>query len=197
MGDLRVLAFDPSESTGVAIGTIKDKTLHIEKVGMLFAKKELDLGLMYLDYDMKVQRLIMIEEPQIVIQESFFASGKFCQGVDVNFVLRGLISMACSREDKSLLTASPSEWKKFVAKRSSPTKEEKLKYGTKAKKAFIQEALRNKGIILPEKYTGPSGRKINVTSDVWDAIGILLYGAYLIDHTDAVENITLQDLTLF
>lgn len=194
---MKIIAFDPSMSTGVAIGTIRNKKLYIEKVGLIFGDHSLEQGFVFLDYEVKISKLLLLENPNFVVQEGYFVSRGFVQGVDVNFGLRTVISMACARENKPLFVASPSEWKKFVAKRSTPTKEDKKKFKNKAKKMFIQEALKEKGITLPDKYIGEKGRKMQVPSDVWDAIGILLYGAYIVDCVTETEDVNFNDIVLF
>lgn len=194
---MKIIAFDPSMSTGVAIGIIKNNKLYIEKVGLIFGNKDLDQGFAFLDYDVKVTKLLLLEEPNFVVQESYFASRGCTQGLEVNFGLRAIIAMACARENKPLFITSPSEWKRVVAKRSTPTKEDKEKFKNKAKKAFIQEAIKQKGIFLPEKYIGEKERNVNVPSDVWDAIGILIYGALIIDNVKQVEPNNISKIFIF
>lgn len=194
----RVLALDPSCSTGVAVGIINPQNImSIQEVGLFLADKEKSQGQMYVEYLERLRLLVQNLNPDIIIHETFFSSGKFAQGVDVNFVLRGLIKIVIFENSKITFEASPSEWKKFIAKRSTPTKDEKQVYGTKANKMFIQKAIIESGINVAEHYIGVSKRKVKVPSDVWDAIGILRYGCYLASYCHEVEPINIENIIIY
>jgi hypothetical protein len=180
---MKIIAIDPSKSTGISFyndGKITSSLILLEgEKGEVYKKW----------YDQLIAK-IMLFNPDAIIQESFFTSGKFCQGVDVNFVLRGITQMICHTSNTTILECSPSEWKKYISTRSTPTKEQKELWKTKANKKFIQEALdKDWGIQFPEKL----GKK-QLPSDIVDSVGILLYGIYLLTK-EKPKNYTYQSLT--
>jgi hypothetical protein len=70
-----------------------------------------------------------------------------------------------------------SEWKKNVAGRSTPTKEQKLRWGKEpAKKLMIQEALwKNYGFRFPNhSISQNTGKPIKFRYDIVDAVGQLV-----------------------
>ena len=168
---MRILAFDPSKTCGAAL--VDDGIL---RHSWLILAPEGNNGLIYRFFLNSIKNIIMWNIPDLIVQESYFV-GKFHNGADVNYVLRGLIELAAADSGRPLRYVTPTEWKKHVAGRSTPSVEQKKLWGAKANKQFIIKALEEDfGISLPD-YIDSKGKAKKPTSDCWDAIGIALCAA--------------------
>ena len=168
---MRILAFDPSKSCGIAL--LEDGVL---RNSWLFISPDADNGEVYRSFLNQVKLTMMWNIPDLVVLESYFV-GKFHNGADVNYTLRGLIELAAADAGKPVQYVSPTEWKKFVAGRSTATIEQKKMWGAKSNKQFIIKALEDRfGVTLPP-MVGLRGKEKSPPSDCYDAIGIALCAA--------------------
>jgi Holliday junction resolvasome RuvABC endonuclease subunit len=105
--------------------------------------------------------------------EDFFFSSKFTTGVSVNPAYRTAIYMRLRQMGLPYTILNISQWKSFIAGRSVPTKEQKLKYGKQpSKKIFIQQALWEKySIRFPNhSLSENTGKPIKFRYDIVDAV---------------------------
>lgn len=109
---------------------------------------------------------------RVAIEQYMFSRGKKT-GATLNVSIRTAIIMLCQKHNIPYIIIPISLWKKSVAGRAFPTKEQKALWKSKANKFFILEALKTKyGINFPEKIKSQkSKRMINFKCDISDAIG--------------------------
>lgn len=146
-----------------------------------FSKTEF-FGDSYLEATTWLKEMISIWKPDMVLIEGYYFSRRFATGTSVNSEFRGCLKMAIRQLGKPYKVIGPSEWKKKLMGRSSPSKSEKKKYGkTKAKKVITYNYLCEIGFSFPEKVVNErTGREVNFKYDITDAIGIMI--AYLRDN---------------
>ena len=121
--------------------------------------------------------MIRRERPDLILIEDFFFSGKFANGANTNCEIRGIYKAIAALKKIPYVGMNQSEWKRLVAGRSTPTKNQVQRWGKqKAKKKFIVEALKIKhGIDCPSKSLNQKTNRPNdFKFDVSDAIGILI-----------------------
>lgn len=168
---MKILAFDPANSCGFAFWD----GVAVSQTGYhTFVKTPID-GDRLLEVFRWTKEQIDLWKPDLVLAEGFFASGRFANGVEVNFGIRAAIMMACAQYEKMHLVYTPTEWKRKLLGRTNPTKAEKKRWGkAKAKKEITVQKLRELGCPIPKKVTSEKGNQVNFRYDCSDALGILV-----------------------
>lgn len=168
---MRVLALDPASITGWAFFD----GASISEVGyQTFEVGEHEGDRLYAAYTW-LKSWIELWKPDLIVAEGFFASGRFATGSNVNHEIRGIFKMTAAKLKVPYVVTGPSEWKKALCGRVSPTKAEKKLYGKdKAKKMVTVLKLQQLGFTFPEKVKSAKGNMVKWKFDTSDAIGILV-----------------------
>ncbi len=178
---MNILCLDPGSSCGYCVATVDtaQKTATIIDYGVI----EPDTSSLYqgdhcISLQLKIQAIINKYSIKEIGLENYFASSRFCQGTDVNYYFRAAIMMQARNLGLPYEVLNISNWKMFVALRSTPPKDMKQKYGKElSKKILIVDALWKRfGIRLPNHSLSPTtGKPIAFRYDCSDAIGQCLY----------------------
>ena len=176
------LAIDPANSSGIAIGKITESHCDIFHYDFI----DVDTSSAYLgDHCLNLQTRLSDLHAQykftdIAIEDYFFSS-RFVSGVGVNTAYRTAVHMWARQNNLPYSVLNISSWKTIAAGRSTPTKEQKAKYGKEAsKKIMIVQALWERhGIRLPNhSISEATGKPILFRYDIGDAIGQAIYHAF-------------------
>lgn len=180
-----ILSLDPASSTGYARCSIDDRgEVSVSEYGILevkncsneeFSSVGETCNILY----EKVEALLN-PLPEIVYIEDFFVSSRCTRGVNLNFFLRGAISMLLSKRNIRYKFISPSEWKSYVTgvRGGRPTQAMKRAQGSSANKTIITDKLKERyGITFPEKIM-IDGKLRKFKYDISDAIGIAFCGIH-------------------
>ena len=176
------IAIDPGASCGYALGRVDGSHCDIFSYGYI----NIDTSSPYLGdwcLDLQKQLKILYETYRFtdVAVEDFFFSSRFVSGVDVNPAYRTAIHMWARANSLPYSILNISSWKTVAAGRSTPTKEQKLKWGkSESKKLYLVQALWERhGIRLPNhSISEKTGKPIIFRYDVADAIGQAIYHAH-------------------
>ncbi len=184
---------DPARSTGYALAEVIDGKANIYEYGIIDVDTSSEyVGDWCLDMMSRVTALILKHNVTEVCVEDYFFSSKFASGVNVNSAFRTAIHIACRQLKIPYFILNISEWKKFVAGKSTPTKEQK-KLWTKeaAKKIFVQDALwrRWKFRFANHSLSNKTGKPILFRFDIVDVV------AQTVFHLKRNHNIDLVQLT--
>lgn len=185
----KYLVIDPGHSTGYCILDISNKIGTITKYDFHEIDHSSEYSGDWCNYLKKwVEEKIKAENIVMVIREDYFFSGRFRNGSDVNVSYRTAIDMATRKLKLPYHVVSPSIWKKFICGRSTPTKEQKKKYGKNAKKYMINEALWLRYKIKFPNYTHSqkNGRNIMFRHDIVDAVAMGIYFMRIIKDVNEV-----------
>jgi len=170
-----ILVIDPAESTGIALVSVDEfnstaDIFHYNYINVDTSSNY--IGDWCLNLAAVIESLIVKYEVKQVVVEDFFFSSRFTSGSNVNPAYRTAIHMTVRKLKLPYEILNISQWKSFVAGRSVPTKEQKRKWGTKANKKFIEEALTLRhGIKLPNhSISEVTGKPIMFRYDIVDAI---------------------------
>jgi Holliday junction resolvasome RuvABC endonuclease subunit len=181
-----ILVLDPAESTGYAVCKIDGDTCDIHAYGFIDVDKTSDYqGDDCIDLMNQVKELIEIYSIDYVAIEDYFFSGRFAQGSTTNAAYRTAIHILCRQLGIEYSILSISSWKKLVSGRTTPTKEQKAKWGKEAaKKLMIQEALwKNYGFRFPNhSLSKKTGKPIKFRYDIVDAVAQAVY--FVRQHLD-------------
>jgi Holliday junction resolvasome RuvABC endonuclease subunit len=173
--DYKILVVDPATTSGWCLVTASDTLANITAYGSTTVPNDLendgDKCNWLFDWTSKT-----IDEHNIqhVVEENFFFSKKYATGSPLNIMLRAAIEMAVRAKGLEYTKVNPSNWKNFVAGRSTPTKFQVQKWGkVAAKKLFIQEALwENYGFRFPNhSLSDKTGKPVKLNMDLVDAVG--------------------------
>jgi Holliday junction resolvasome RuvABC endonuclease subunit len=169
---MNVLVLDPATSSGYMIVSLEGD-LRLIDWGLIDLKGN-EVGDKLSKYYSYIQEVIEAHQISVIVFEEYFFSSRFCTGANLNVYIRGVLVLLASQKNLKVWTIPPSEWKKTIAGTSSPTKEQKKKYGKlKAKKEYIKQALLDRwNITFPDKVENSKGRFINLKSDLIDCVGI-------------------------
>jgi Holliday junction resolvasome RuvABC endonuclease subunit len=172
-----ILALDPGASTGYCLAN--SDTGEIYKYGFIDIDESVnDIGHRCVRVMEAVSLLIDRYSAEHVVVEDYFFGSKFSSGVSVNTAYRAAIYIQCCKENILYTIINPSEWKKFIAGRSTPDKIQKKKWGKEAaKKLFIQEALWQKyNIRFPNhSLSSKTGKPIVFRYDIVDVVGQMIF----------------------
>lgn len=186
---MKLLALDPGTSCGYALANLTGNKVDVFGYGIIdipdndvFGKKSIFL----MD---RVKNLCKNNDIKHIGIEEYFASSKFASGTDVNYYYRSAIQIQATLDDIPYTMLNISNWKSYVAKRSTPTKEQKLLYGkSESKKVFIQQALweRFKIRFPNHSISEKTGKPIIFRYDCVDAVGQVLYLAHLLGEVKEI-----------
>jgi len=176
------IALDPAVSTGYAVAEVDGKVCTVTAYGFI----DVDQSSQYegdwcLDLQARISQLHAQHQFTDVAVEDYFFSSRFKSGSNVNPYFRAAIHIWARQRSLPYSILNISNWKVFVACRSTPTKLQKLKWGKEpAKKLMIAQALYQRfGIKLPNhSISDKTGKPIQFRYDISDAIGQALYHAY-------------------
>lgn len=191
----RVLVLDPAASTGYVLFKVRTRSTGAVKAQM-YAYGHIDVdtssdfqGDHCIDLTDKIESLMEEHLVDCVALEDYFFSRKFVNGSSVNAAYRTAIHILCRKRGLPYTILNVSLWKTYVAGRSTPTKEQKKRWGPKAKKYFIQEALwKSYQIRFPNYALSNKNRRICFRSDVVDAVAMGIYFCKMILKVDELGN---------
>jgi Holliday junction resolvasome RuvABC endonuclease subunit len=142
----------------------------------------------------RVQEKITEHSVEHIAIEDYFFSKRFCTGSNVNAAFRTAIHILARQHEIEYTILNISAWKTFIAGRSTPSKDQKRKWGAlPAKKLYIQQALWSYfGFKFPNhSISEATGRPIAFRCDIIDVVAQATYYAGLIcgirDITLSVE----------
>ncbi len=142
---MKVLALDPGNSTGYALVDVNEanNTADIYEYGIIEPDTSSEyMGDHCISLMNKISDIIKKESVDKVCVEDYFFSQRFANGCNVNAAYRTCIHIRCRELGVPYEILNISLWKKYVAGRSTPTKEQKRIWGKgPAKKLYIQQAL--------------------------------------------------------
>ena len=196
MKSYNILALDPAISTGYALATINPitQTADIYEYGFieLDTEDERD-GAKAVEMMDKVEILIYKHNIKHVVVEDYFFSRKFATGSMLNAALRTAIHAKCVLMDIEYTILGISLWKKFINKRTTPTKEQKALYGKEpAKKIMTQQSLWEQfGFRFPNhSISQKTNKPIKFRYDIVDAV------AQCVTHCILSERCNIDKITL-
>lgn len=183
-----LLALDPGASTGYALVNIDEEnsTADIYEYGFI----DVDITSNYsgdhcINLMERLQSIIDEHQVNYICVEDFFFSRKFATGCTVNVAFRTAIHILARQNGLDYSILNISAWKTYIAGRSTPTREQKQKWGpTPAKKLFIQQALWEWwGFRFPNhSISENTGKPIAFRYDIIDVVAQALYFCAMIWH---------------
>jgi Holliday junction resolvasome RuvABC endonuclease subunit len=178
-----VLTIDPASSTGYAVTNInvQEDTADIFDYGFInIDNSSKYMGDWCISIMEEVKQLIYKYNAELVTVEGYFSTGKFCGGADINYFYRAAIHILCRQFKLHYEILNVSEWKKYIAFRSTPTKEQKKNWGKEAaKKLFVQQALWERySIKFPNfSISNKTGKPVKFCFDIVDSVAMAVYYA--------------------
>lgn len=175
---MKVLALDPAVSTGYCILSIENDTASIVKYGYIEVGNYEYSGDRCINLMDQVHQLIKYHDIEKVCVEDYFFSRKTANGSNVNAAFRTAIHIVTRQLNIPYEILNISLWKKYTAGRSTPTKEQKKKWGVEpAKKLMMQQALWEKHGI---RFTNHSislktGKPVKFRYDIVDAVSMGIF----------------------
>lgn len=173
-----ILALDPATSTGYCLVEITNKKANIYEYGII----DVDISSEYqgdhcINLMDQIQTILNKHKITTIVIENYFFSNKFRQGSCVNAAFRTAIHILARNNNIDYIILSITEWKKYIAGRSNPTKEQKKQWGINAKKIYIQDALWYWwGFKFPNHSISPNtGKPISFRYDVVDVVAQATY----------------------
>ena len=184
-----LLALDPGTSCGYALANLDINKVDIFEYGIIDIPEDDVFGKRSIYLMNKVKDICKTNGVGHVGVEEYYSSSKFPSGTCVNFFFRSAIQIQATQDSIPYTMIGISRWKSYVAKRSAPTKEQRLLYGkTDSKKVFIQQALWERFKIRFSNHTlsEKTGKPIIFRYDCVDAVGQVLYLAHLLGDVKEV-----------
>jgi Holliday junction resolvasome RuvABC endonuclease subunit len=178
-----ILALDPAHSTGFAVAQIDGDKCTIIEYGFI----DVDISSLYIgDWCLDLQKRISSIQDRVcadeIAVEDYFFGSRFASGSNVNPAYRTAIHMWARNKGLHYEVLNISNWKVFAAGRSTPTKEQKLRWGKEpAKKLMIMQSLWERfSIRFPNhSISENTGKPIMFRFDVVDAVAQAMYASYL------------------
>lgn len=181
-----VLVLDPAKSTGYClVKLIKNISADIFEYGFV----DVDTSSNYqgdhcIDLMKRVENLIVKHKVNQLAIEDYFFSNRFRSGSNVNAAFRTAIHIVARQRNLEYTVLNISSWKTFVAGRSTPTKEQKKKWGaTHAKKLYMQQALwENHHFRFPNhSISQTTGKPVVFRFDIVDVVAQAVYFCGLVN----------------
>ena len=183
---IKLLTIDPGTSTGYCLVNVskENDTADIFEYGFIDVNLKSNYqGDHCIDLMDKIKVIIEKHDVKHIAIEDYFFSKRFCNGSNVNAAFRTAIHILARQHNIEYTILNISAWKTFVAGRSTPTKEQKLKWGVElSKKLYMQQALwDNFNFRFPNHSISSTTKKpIVFRYDIVDVIGQAVYFCGLI-----------------
>lgn len=176
---MNILVLDPAASTGYAVVKVDGQDATIFEYGYI----DIDTTSLYegdwcISLMFHIDLLIQKHNIEEVAIEDYFFSARFASGTNVNMAYRTAIHIRCRQLGLKYDILNVSQWKKHVAGRSTPSKEQKRKWGKEAaKKLYMQQALYDiYGIKFPNhSLSQKTGKPVLFRYDIVDAVGQAIF----------------------
>ncbi len=187
-----LLVLDPAESTGYCLVRIDEKTssADIYEYGFIdIDTKSNYMGDWMINLQEFVEKTVKAHNVDSVTVEDYFFGSKFASGSNVNPMYRAAIYIKTRQLGLHYDILNISAWKTFCAGRSTPTKEQKAKWGKEAaKKLYMQQALFERhGFRFPNHSISiKTGKPILFRYDIVDAVAQALYACRIIKGINTV-----------
>jgi len=176
---MRILALDPGASSGYALINLIDDKADIYRYGHIDVDKSSKYqGDHCLDLMSKIADIIKKEDVEQVCVEDYFFSKRFANGSDVNAAYRTAIHIRCRELGVPYEILNITNWKKYVAGHSRPSKPDVKQWGKEAaKKLYMQRALWTRyGIRFPNHSISlKTGKSIFFRTDIVDVVAQAAY----------------------
>ncbi len=187
----KILALDPAASTGYCLVTLTEDSADIYREGYIQVNTTSDYqGDHCIDLMNQLEQIIKDEDVNMILVEDYFFNRKTATGSNVNAAYRTAIHILARKLNIPYYIINISSWKTFVAGRSTPTKEQKKKWGAApAKKLYIQDALwkKYKFRFPNHSISENTGKPIVFRTDIVDVVAQAVYYCGLVC---GIKNIT-------
>lgn len=179
---MNILVLDPANSTGYCVFELDEvnSIAEIKQWGFIDVDQHNYAGDQYIDLLSKVENLIKSNNIDRVAIEDYFFSQRSAQGSTLNCAYRAVIHLKCRQLKIHYDILNISLWKSFINGRTTPTKDQKLKWGKEpAKKLMTQESLFKRwGIRFPNhSISNLTNKPIKFRYDIVDAVAMAVFHA--------------------
>jgi len=185
------LILDPASSTGYCLVKIENNKADIYEYGFLDIEDVTDYdGDRCINLMDQIKKIIEDNSVTEIALEDYFFSKRFATGGTLNVAYRTAIWIQARLLGLEYTILNISNWKKFVAGRSTSTKEQKAKWGKEpSKKLMIQQALWDKyGFRFPNhSISKKTGKPIKFRYDIVDAVAQAVFFCRLYLNLSEVE----------
>jgi Holliday junction resolvasome RuvABC endonuclease subunit len=189
---MNILVLDPANSTGYCIFKHNEDEASIDITSWGFIEVEQCdyIGDQYVNLLKQVEKLIKDNDIEKVAVEDYFFSNRSPQGANLNCSYRAMIHMKCRELGLHYEVLNISLWKKFINGRSTPTKDQKAKWGKEpSKKLMTQESLwKTWDIRFPNHSKSlKTGKPIKFRYDIVDAVAMAIFYASIYLHANKIQ----------
>ena len=179
---MNVLVIDPANSTGYCVFEFDETTLtaQIKEWGFIDVEQHSYAGDQYIDLTSKIENLISTNNIDRVAIEDYFFNQRSAQGSTLNCAYRAVIHLKCRQLKIHYDILNISLWKSFINGRTTPTKDQKAKWGKEpAKKLMTQESLyRRWNVVFPNhSVSNLTNKPIKFRYDIVDAVAMAIFHA--------------------
>lgn len=189
---MNILVLDPANSTGYCVFELDEvnSIAEIKQWGFIDVDQHNYAGDQYIDLLSKVENLIKSNNIDRVAIEDYFFSQRSAQGSTLNCAYRAVIHLKCRQLKIHYDVLNISLWKSFVNGRTTPTKDQKLKWGKEpAKKLMTQESLFKRwGIRFPNhSISNLTNKPIKFRYDIVDAVAMAVFHASIYMNAKTIK----------
>jgi Holliday junction resolvasome RuvABC endonuclease subunit len=176
-----IMVIDPAESTGYCLAEISEdgSTADIYQYDFIDVDKSSDYeGDHCIDLMSQIECIVNENAVENAGVEAYFFSKKFANGSCTNASYRAATHIVLRQNDVPYTILNITAWKNFIAGRSTPTADQKKKWGKDpAKKLCIQQALYDTfGFRFPNhSLSKKTGKPILFRYDIVDAVAMMVY----------------------
>ena len=179
---MNILVLDPANSTGYCVFELDEvnSIAEIKQWGFIDVDQHNYAGDQYIDLLLKVENLIKTNNINRVAIEDYFFSQRSAQGSTLNCAYRAVIHLKCRQLKLHYDVLNISLWKSFINGRTTPTKDQKIKWGKEpAKKLMTQESLFKRwSIRFPNhSISNLTNKPIKFRYDIVDAVAMAVFHA--------------------
>lgn len=196
------LVLDPAISTGYCLVKINGTKADIYEYGFLEVQDDTDFdGDRCINLMNQVKDIILKHGVTEIALEDYFFSKRFASGGTLNVAFRTAIWIQARMLGLNYTILNISNWKKFIAGRSTSTKEQKALWGKEpSKKIMIQQALweKYKFRFPNHSISKKTGKPIKFRYDVVDAVGQAVFFCRLhLNLTEVELSVKASDDVIF
>ena len=189
---MNILVLDPANSTGYCVFELDEanSTAEIKQWGFIDVDQHNYAGDQYIDLLSKVENLIKTNNIDRVAIEDYFFSQRSAQGSTLNCAYRAVIHLKCRQLKLHYDVLNISLWKSFINGRTTPTKDQKLKWGKEpAKKLMTQESIFKRwGIRFPNhSISNLTNKPIKFRYDIVDAVAMAVFHASIYMNAKTIK----------